>query len=140
MHVKTYRLWPRRPRDGNPPLGFSCDEEGLALAGACPLVAAETDRAGRKRYRARPLAEINALLSAGYGVAIDAADIYPALERIARYLTHGERTLAGIAALHLRLPDLPDVAAARKVTAADALLKDWDPAKHPRAESAPNPG
>jgi hypothetical protein len=58
--------------------------------------------------------------------------------------------LAQITALHLRLPDLADLAAPGRVEHQDALIKrtrsddvasrDWDPAKHPRADAPPNPG
>jgi hypothetical protein len=50
MTVQVYRLWPRRPRDGSLPLGLSCDDEGLLLAGNCRLVRACLDRNGRKFY------------------------------------------------------------------------------------------
>jgi hypothetical protein len=33
MSVQLFRLWPRRPLDGSLPLGLSCDDEGLLLAG-----------------------------------------------------------------------------------------------------------
>jgi hypothetical protein len=59
--------------------------------------------------------------------------------------------LARIAAVHLRVPDLPDKASRDALEAEDRLIKaalarlvaksgDWDPALHPRAGTAPNPG
>lgn len=130
MGVQIHRLWPRRPRDGQISLGLSCDEEGLCLASYHRLVTAALDREGRRFYRAQPLGEINAALSAGYGTAVNAAPLYPAITRIAEYMTRGEWTLATLAAVHLGLPELPDQ------TAAHRLLKTtttaWDPAKHPR--------
>jgi hypothetical protein len=133
MHVQAYRLWPRRPRDGTLPLGLSCDEAGLSLAGNCELVGATIDEAGCKTYRARPLGEISALLFAGYGVGADASRLYPAFQRIASYLTRGELALAGIAALHLRIPDLPNEKSVRDVAAVDLILNGaWDSTKHPR--------
>lgn len=65
MHVEIRRLWPRRPRDGSLPLGLSCDSEGLLLAGNCRLITAALTAKGQKSYRVRPLAEVNAVLSAG---------------------------------------------------------------------------
>lgn len=132
MRIQVYRLWPRRPRDGSVPLGLSCDDTGLSLGGACRLVSAGAERAGHSSYRARPLADINALLSVGYGATIDASDIYPMLNRIAEYLSRGDLALAKITALHLRFPDLPSEAATRKLAATDALLRIWDSGKHPR--------
>src|SRR4029077_7653459 len=47
-----------------------------------------------------------------------------------------------LAAVHLRIPDLPDKAARDAMEAADILIKsvDWNPALHPRAGTPPNPG
>ena len=131
MRTRLQRLWPRRPGDGSLPLGMSCDDEGLLIAGNCRLIEAGLDREGRRHYRARPSNEVSALLSVGYGVAIDASDLAPALQRIAQYMTRREWPLAKIAAVQLGLPDLPDQRAARRVLEADELVK-WTPALHPR--------
>ncbi len=61
--------------------------------------------------------------------------------------------LARIAAVHLRIPDLPDQAARDPLEAEDRLIKyasredaakigdsEWNPALHPRAGTPPNPG
>jgi hypothetical protein len=58
--------------------------------------------------------------------------------------------MARIAAVHLRIPDLPDRAARDVMEAADVLVKyardegsggsDWNPALHPRTGTPPNPG
>ncbi len=77
MHIEVRRLWPRRPRDGSLPLGLSCDSEGLLLAGNCRLIAAALTPDGQVFFRARPPDEINAVLSAGYGAAVDISDGYP---------------------------------------------------------------
>ncbi len=130
MGVQTYRLWPRRPSDGLLSLGLSCDEEGLCLASYHRLVAAALDREGRRFYRAQALSEINAALSAGYGVAVNAVPLYPAITRIAEYMTRGEWTLATLAAVHLGLPELPDQAAAHRLLKTTTTV--WDSAKHPR--------
>ncbi len=130
MGVQIRRLWPRRPRDGQLSLGLSCDEEGLCLASYHRLVTAALDREGRRFYRAQPLAEINVALSAGYGVTVNAAPLYPAITRIAEYMTRGEWTLATLAAVHLRLPELPDQTAAHRLLKTTTTV--WDPAKHPR--------
>jgi hypothetical protein len=64
MSVQFFRLWPRRPPDGSLPLGLSCDDEGLLLAGNCRLIQACLDRDGHLFYRARAASELNALLLA----------------------------------------------------------------------------
>jgi hypothetical protein len=130
MGVQVYRLWPRRPRDGLLSLGLSCDEEGLCLASYCRLVTAALDREGQKFYRPRALGEINDVLSAGYGTPIDAAEFYPTIKRIAEYMTRGQWTLATLAAVHLRLPELSDQAAAQRLL--KVTFPGWDPDKHPR--------
>jgi hypothetical protein len=133
MHIEVHRLWPRRPRNGSLPLGLSCDSEGLLLAGNCRLIAAALTPEGHMFYRSRPPEEINAVLSAGYGVAVDIADAYPRIERLAQHMSRGEWTRATVAALNLRLPELPDQAAARRVLAADQFLKvAWNSDLHPR--------
>ena len=131
MGVQFYRLWPRRPRDGSLPLGLSCDDEGLLIAGNCRLIEAALDREGRRFYRVRAVEELSAVLSAGYELAVDASSLHPALERVAEHMTSRDWTRASIAALHLRLPELADGAAAQRVLKADAILK-WNPALHPR--------
>lgn len=133
MHIEFHSLWPRRPLDGSLPLGWTCDTEGLLLAGNCRLVTAAITADGQKFYRVRRFDELNAILSMGYGGAIDAARTYPKLERIAEQMSQGNWTHATLGALYLRLPDLPDQTAARRVLAADWLLKAfWDPQLHPR--------
>jgi len=133
MRIDVHRLWPRRPRDGSLPLGLSCDSEGLLLAGNCRLIAAALTPDGQVFFRARPAPEINAVLSAGYGTAVDISDGYPRIERLAGYMSRGEWFRAALAALNLRFPELPDQAAARRILEADRLLKlAWNSDLHPR--------
>lgn len=133
MHIEVHRLWPRRPRDGSLPLGLSCDDEGLLLAGNCRLIAATLTPEGQIFYRARPSDEINAVLSAGYGATVDISGNYPAIERLAGYMSRGEWSRAALAALNLRWPEFSDQAAARRVLEADRLLKlAWNSDLHPR--------
>src|ERR1700674_1991860 len=135
MSVQFFRLWPRRPPDGSLPLGLSCDDEGLLLAGNCRLIEACLDRDGHLFYRARAASELSALLTVAYGEPIDATAICPAVDQIAKLMTERNWSRAKLAALHLRLPELADTAAAERVLRADALLKvtaSFDPDKHPR--------
>ncbi len=66
----------------------------------------------------------------------------PGLATVAAALNANDQALARIAAVHLRIPDLPDQAARDAMEAADVLIKsaDWNPALHPRAGTPPNPG
>jgi len=68
----------------------------------------------------------------------------PGLATVARALNAGDPCLARIAAVHLKLPDLPNAAARDAMEAEDRLVKfgnaEWDPAEHPRTGTPPNPG
>lgn len=71
------------------------------------------------------------------------------LATVARAPNSDDQCLARIAAVHLRLPDLHNSLARSDMEAEDRLIKyardeggetDWDPAKHPRSGTPPNPG
>ncbi len=64
------------------------------------------------------------------------------LARVAAALNAGDRCLAAIAAVHLKLRDLPSKLARDDLETADTLIKygDWSPALHPRTGTPPNPG
>jgi hypothetical protein len=73
------------------------------------------------------------------------------LATVAAALNANDLLLARIAAVHLRIPNLPDLAARERLEAEDGLIKyarrrlvaksgDWNPALHPRLGTAPNPG
>jgi hypothetical protein len=65
-------------------------------------------------------------------------------------LNANDQCLARIAAVHLRVPDIPDRAARDAMEAMDAFIKyardegggdsNWNPALHPRTGTPPNPG
>lgn len=89
------------------------------------------------------------LLGQAYQTRYSAGRIMPGLATVAAGLNADDQGLARIAAVHLRLPDLPDRAARDGMEAMDVLLKyardesgdgDWNPALHPRAGTPPNPG
>ena len=103
--------------------GLSCDEGDVFIGGDCALVAPTTDVMGRPVYRARSLVEINGILSAAYRRPIDFSDRMPALLQAADYMTAGDWVMAKIAAVQLRVPDLPDDAAALRLRKADELLR-----------------
>jgi len=64
------------------------------------------------------------------------------LANLAAALNVNDACLVRIAAVHLRIPDLPDHAARDAMEAADILIKsgDWNPALHPRTGTPLNPG
>ena len=68
---------------------------------------------------------------------------------VASALNANDLCLACIAAVHLKIPDLPNQAARDALEAEDSLIKyardggggiDWNPALHPRTGAPPNPG
>jgi hypothetical protein len=66
----------------------------------------------------------------------------PGLATVASALNANDQCLARIAAVHLRIPDLPNQSARDDMEAEDVLIKygDWNPALHPRTGTPPNPG
>ncbi len=66
----------------------------------------------------------------------------PGLATVAAALNSNDPCLSRIAAVHLRIPDLPNHAARDDMEAEDVLIKsaDWNPALHPRTGTPPNPG
>jgi filamentous hemagglutinin len=67
------------------------------------------------------------------------------LATVASALNDKNLPLAQIAAVHLRLPDFPDLITRASVEAEDLLIKsrqvsDWHETEHPRAGAPPNPG
>src|SRR5690349_14464739 len=137
-------IW-RLSEAGENNLGLACDEDGLTL-GRTPLL---ERRDGR--FVVREGVEIQRLLSRAYGTQADASSLIGGLTTVAAALNANDLLLARIAAVHLRIPDLPDKASRNALEAEDQLIKrarirfavksgDWNPALHPRAGTAPNPG
>jgi hypothetical protein len=94
------------------------------------------------RFVVREQSELDCLLSLAYGREATAQRLMGGLATVASALNANDQGLARIAAVHLRIPDLPDQAARDAMEAADILIKsvDWNPALHPRAGTPPNPG
>ena len=101
------------------------------------------------RFVMREQDDISRLLGRAYGVDFDSKRIMGGLATVAAALNANDLPLACIAAVHLRIPDLPDEAARDAMEAEDGLVKyardedggsDWDPALHPRTGTPPNPG
>jgi hypothetical protein len=94
------------------------------------------------RFVVREQSELDCLLSLAYGREATAQRLMGGLATVASALNANDQGLARIAAVHLRIPDLPDNTARDAMEAADILIKsvDWNPALHPRAGTPPNPG
>jgi hypothetical protein len=138
----TYHMW-RLSEAGSGNLGLACTDDGLLL-GRTPLI---ERRDGRFVVRERD--EIERLLQHGHRYMGEADRLMPGLAVVARALNADDPCLARIAAVQLKLPDLPNEAARVAMEAEDSLIKyardqggstDWNPALHPRAGTPPNPG
>jgi hypothetical protein len=138
-----HRIWRLSETSDHNNLGLACTDHGLLL-GRTPLI---ERRDGR--FVVRDCDEIERLLSHAYRTGYPAGRILPGLATVAAALNAGDQGLARIAAVHLRLPDLPDLDARDGMEATDVLLKyardesggdAWNPALHPRAGTPPNPG
>jgi hypothetical protein len=139
MNVQFRRL----SEAGENNLGLACTADGLLL-GRTPLI----ERRG-ERFVVREPSEIARLLGRAYQDASAAERIMGGLRTVSAALNANDQCLAHIASVHLRIPDLPDFSARDRMEAEDALIKyargeepepEWDPAKHPRTGTPPNPG
>jgi hypothetical protein len=130
------KIWRLSENTGDDNLGLACTEQGLVL-GRTLLI---ERRDGRFVVRER--SEIECLFSLAYGREAIAQRLMSGLATVASALNANDQGLARIAAVHLRIPDLPDQAARDAMEAADVLIKsaEWNPALHPRAGTPPNPG
>jgi hypothetical protein len=137
-------IW-RLSEPGADNLGLACNEEGLFL-GRTPLI-------GRRdgRFVVRDGHDVGRLLSRAYQTEVDPKPLLGGLATVAAALNANDLLLARIAAVHLRIPDLPDRAARERMEVEDRLIKyargrfvaksgHWNPALHPRAGTPPNPG
>ena len=140
-------IW-RLSAGGKDNLGLCCSEGGLVL-GTTPLIERRDNR-----FMVRERHEIERLLGRAYQADLqqtngaDVDRLMPGLAAVATALNANDPCLACIAAVHLRLPDLPDQLARSRMEAEDILIKsapidgqsvDWDPALHPRTGTPPNP-
>lgn len=133
--MAIHKLW-RLSDGGANNLGLSCTDDGLVL-GRTPLI----ERYGG-RFVVRDRNEIERLLKRVYRDGLDLDRLMPALATVASAMNANDQCLARIAAVHLRIPDLPCVTARDDIEAEDLLIKygDWNPALHPRTGTPPNPG
>ncbi len=101
-------------------LGLACTEYGLVL-GRTPLI----ERQG-SRFAVRRRNEIERLLSRAYGADLAVDRLLPGLATVTAALNANDPGLARIAAVHLRIPDLPDHPARDRLEAEDVLIKAID--------------
>jgi len=116
-------------------LGLSCTNQGLIL-GNVPLIERRNGR-----FVVRNQDELARLLKLAPG-APEVDQLMPGLATVARAMNANDQALARIAAVHLRIPDLPSRTVRRQMEFQDILIKsvDWNPDLHPRTGTPPNPG
>jgi hypothetical protein len=136
----THHVW-RLSEGGEDNLGLAVTHDGLVL-GRTPLI---EQRDGLFVVRERN--EIERLLGRAYQTDPLAGRLMPGLATVANALNANDPCLARIAAVHLKIPDLPDRTARDGLEAEDTVIKsdegsggDWNPALHPRVGTPPNPG
>jgi hypothetical protein len=111
------KIWRLSENSGDDNLGLACTEQGLVL-GRTPLI---ERRDGR--FVVREQSELECLFSLAYGREATAQRLMSGLATVASALNADDQGLARIAAVHLRIPDLPDRAARDAIEVADVLLK-----------------
>jgi hypothetical protein len=135
-------MW-RLSEAGEDNLGLACSDDGLFI-GRTPLI---EKRDGH--FVTRQQHDIEWLLTCAYRTEVRADRLMSGLATVARALNTNDQCLARIAAVHLRIPDIPDRTARDAMEAADLLTKyardeggdsNWNPALHPRTGTPPNPG
>jgi len=134
MSMTIRKLW-RLSEGGVNNLGLACTDDGLVL-GRTSLIERHDGR-----FVVRNRNEIERLLiRACPGESVDR--IMPGLATVAAALNANDPCLARIAAVHLRIPELPSEAVRDIIEAEDTLIKygDWNPVLHPRTGTPPNPG
>jgi hypothetical protein len=138
----TYQFW-RLSEAGPHNLGPTCTDNGLLL-GRTPLIERHDGR-----FVVRDRDEIKQLLKKAYGGEPRIDRLMSGLATVASALNADDVCLARIAAVHLKIPDLPNQGARDALEAEDSLIKhalgkggsaDWNPALHPRTGMPPNPG
>jgi hypothetical protein len=138
----AWHMW-RLSEAGDDNLGLACSDDGLFI-GRTPLI---EKRDGH--FVTRQQHDIEWLLTCAYRTEVRADRLMSGLATVARALNTNDQCLARIAAVHLRIPDIPDRTARDAMEAADLLTKyardedgdsNWNPALHPRTGTPPNPG
>gem|GEM_PF-3224814 len=100
-----HKVWRLSENSGDDNLGLACTEQGLVL-GRTALI--ERRNAS---FVARARSELEHLLGCAYRTKLNIDLLMPGLATVAAALNANDQGLARIAAVHLRIPDLPDKAA-----------------------------
>lgn len=126
----------------------SCGEDGVFVGNVALLNRSSTF--GKELWTVRPINELNDDLTNLYRLPVDATGKLGAMSLVAVALNRGDPATAAIATVQMQFPDPPRLekgTEARQEIARRAdelfrsgLLKFWDPTKHPRAGTPPNPG
>ena len=111
-------------------LGVCLTDDGLFL-GRTPLIERQ-----RARFAVRGRIAIERLLSRAYGSDLAVDRLLPGLATVTAALNANDPGLARIAAVHLRIPDLPDQAARDRLEAEDVLIRSVDGASAAPASGA----
>ena len=131
----THKVWRLSENSGDDNLGLACTEQGLVLGRTLLIERHDGSFVVRERN------EIEQLLSRAYQSIVVVDRLMLGLATVAAALNANDQALARIAAVHLRIPDLPDRAARDAMEAADILIKYarnegggsiWNSALHPR--------
>jgi hypothetical protein len=140
----AWHMW-RLSEAGEDNLGLACSDDGLFI-GRTPLI---EKRDGH--FAVRQQHDIERLLSCAYRSEVRADRLMEGLVAVARALGANDQCLARIAAVHLRVPEIPDRNARDEMERMDALIKyardegargdsNWNLELHPRTGTPPNPG
>jgi hypothetical protein len=119
-------IW-RLSEGGEDDLGLACTKDGLVL-GRTPLIERQD-----QHFFVRKRSELERLLRRAYRTELAVDRLIPGLAIVASALNANDRGLACIAAVHLRLPDLPDRTARDDMEAEDILIRlsNWNSALSP---------
>ena len=131
-----------------PGVGVSCTPNGV-FVGGIPLLQRLSVGTIRS-WSVRPINEIDDDLTALYRLPVGVAAKANALALIGEAFNRGDLAMAAIVAVQMKFPDPPSPVKTQETfeelgrRAVELfrcdLLKFWDPAKHPRAGTPPNPG
>jgi len=112
-----HRVWRLSENSGDDNLGLTCTEQGLMLGRTALIERCDGCFVVRER------SEIEQLLSRAYRTKLNVNQLMPGLATVATALNANDQGLARIAAVHLRIPDLPDLAARDAMEVEDVLIK-----------------
>jgi hypothetical protein len=111
------KIWQLSENTSDDNLGLACTEQGLVLGRTALIERRDTGFVARER------SDLEHLLGCAYRTKLSVDRLMPGLATVASALNANDQGLARIAAVHLRIPDLPDLAARDAMEAEDVLIK-----------------